>query len=94
MDDFLEPPVERAEDAMAINGRQKNDREPAAFEWCNIDIRKQGTERILDPFHRQQPPVFHEADILDCAVAWAEDFRRADGNRTVLRLQATREDRV
>ncbi len=68
VDDFLQAPVLGTEDTMAIDRRQKKDREPAALVRLNVDVRNQGSQGILDPFHGHQSTLFHAADILDRAV--------------------------
>ena len=45
----------------------------------DVDVGEQGTERVLDPLYGQESTLFHAADILDRAVARAEDFRRVGG---------------
>jgi len=94
VDDFLQAPVLGTEHTMAINRRQKNDRELAAFVRLDVNVRKQGIKQIRNPFHGQESTPFHAADILDGAVARAEDFWRAGIDGTILRFEATSEHRV
>ena len=51
-------------------------------------------ERVPDPFQGQEPSLFDAADILDRAVAGAEDLRRVGRDGTILRLHATSEHSV
>ena len=94
VNDLLQVSVLRTEDTMAINRRQKNDRELAPFVRIDIHFGKHRAQRIVDPFDSQKPTPFHAPDVLDGAVARAEDFRRAGGDGTIRRFHASSEQGV
>ena len=82
------------ENTMAIDRRQKNDRELPPFVRSTVHAGEHRAQRILDPFDRQQPTLFHASHILDRSVAGTEDLGRAVRNGTILRLQTASEQRV
>jgi hypothetical protein len=94
MHDFLDPPVPRTEDPMAIDGRQEEDHEWPALVRTDVDIGEQRGQGIGNPLQRQEDALLHAADILDLAVARAEESRRVGRDGTILGLNPAREQRV
>jgi hypothetical protein len=94
VDNLLESAIPRTENAMAINGRQKEDRELAPFVWSDVDVGKKRAKQIRNPFHSQDGASFDRANILDSTIARAQECGVVGRNGTVLWFEATREHSV
>src|SRR5262249_42721004 len=88
VNDLFQMPILRAENAVAVDGREKDDHEMAPFKRARIRMWQQRAERVLDTLQGQEFAALHSADILNGAVARAKKLRRASGDGATFRFNA------